>query len=475
MSNQKSKPQPSLGTDRVFIGLLVAFLVAASATAYMAFAAAREVVASWNFTDLPGAPLLKSPTPGVNAEGTPLPPPDQPLQPVSGPTPEPWDGASRVNILVMGLDYRDWAAGQGPPRTDTMILFTVDPLTETAGMLSIPRDLWVNIPGFGYGKINTAYQLGEAYQLPGGGPALAMKTVEQFLGVPIQFYAQIDFSAFVRFIDEIDGVKINVPEEIVIDLVGSGASTKKKLKPGIQTLPGEYALAYARARNTEGGDFDRAQRQQQVILAVRDRILEFNMAPKLIAKAPALYRELSGGIRTNLTLEQAIRLGLLVQKISTENIKRGAIGAEHVTFGVSADGLDILKPIPDKIRLLRDEIFSVDATANPITHDMTGEELMKAEGARISVRNGTYTSGLAARTAEYLTSLGANVVEIANADRLYTSTTIIDYSGKPHTVQYLVDLMNISPYKIFNRYDPESEFDVVVLLGEDWATNNPMP
>ena len=169
-----------------------------------------------------------------------------------------------------------------------MILLTLDPVTRTAGILSIPRDLWVAIPGFKHGKINTAYYLGDAHKLPGGGPGLAVKTVEEFLGVPINFYAQVDFGVFVRFIDEIGGVKIDVPEEITVDLLGSGSSTKKTLQPGVQVLPGEWALAYARARYTEGGDFDRAQRQQQVIMAIRDRIISFDMLPILISKADVL-------------------------------------------------------------------------------------------------------------------------------------------------------------------------------------------
>jgi LCP family protein required for cell wall assembly len=121
----------------------------------------------------------------------------------------------------MGLDYGDWSADrEGPSRTDTMILFTVDPLSKTAGMLNIPRDLWVNIPGFGYDKINTAFFLGEANKLPEGGPGLAIKTVEQLLGVPINYYAQIDFQAFETFIDKIDGVEIDVPYEMKIDPIG---------------------------------------------------------------------------------------------------------------------------------------------------------------------------------------------------------------------------------------------------------------
>jgi anionic cell wall polymer biosynthesis LytR-Cps2A-Psr (LCP) family protein len=112
----------------------------------------------------------------LNEEGTPI-APDVPPTPVALPEVElpAWDGASRINILFIGLDARDWAANEGPPRSDTMILFTIDPVTKTAGMLSIPRDLWVNIPGFGYSRINTAYSSGVGAQLPGGGPGLAMK------------------------------------------------------------------------------------------------------------------------------------------------------------------------------------------------------------------------------------------------------------------------------------------------------------
>ena len=99
-----------------------------------------------------------------------------------------WDGNGRVTVLVMGLDARDTEAGE-PARTDSMILFSMDPATHTAGMLSIPRDLWVNIPGYYEDKLNTAYFKGEADGLPGGGPGLAVKTVEEFVGVPINYFA----------------------------------------------------------------------------------------------------------------------------------------------------------------------------------------------------------------------------------------------------------------------------------------------
>lgn len=386
----------------------------------------------------------------------------------------PWDGAGRVTILLLGLDYRDWEEKKGHPRSDTMILLTLDPTTKKAGMLNIPRDMWVPIPGFKHGKINTAYYLGSAHKLPGGGPGLAVKTVEAFLGVPINYYAQIDFGAFVRFIDELGGVKVDVPEKITIDLLGSGKETKKNLKPGVQVLPGEWALAYARARYTKGGDFDRGRRQQQVILGIRDRIINARMLPALISKAPTLYKELSSGIDTNLSLTDAIRLALLAQSVKDEDIQQGVIGQGYTLFGQSPDDLSILIPIPDKIHVLRDQIFASTGVLGPETPG-DGRAQMAAEAARVAIFNGSSTTGLAERTAEYLRSQGANVVQVGDASDRYTSTTIVDYRGRPYALKYMVELMKIQEYKIISKYNPNSPVDVEVFLGVDWARDNPLP
>ncbi len=468
--NQFTQTDPSKTTRRLSWAVIIAFVIAAIVIAYLTFIAVRDFVTSWELTSLPGVALTQA-TSTPDAEGV-IRNPQAPLQPIGGPTPVPWDGASRVTMLVMGLDYRDWAAGEGAPRTDTMILLTIDPLARTAGMLSIPRDLWVNIPGFEYGRINTAYSLGEAYKVPGGGPGLAMETVEELLGVPIDYYAQIDFGAFVRFIDEIEGVKLDIPEKITVDPLGD--NNIKTLKPGVQTLPGELALAYARARKTEGGDFDRARRQQQVILGIRDRILTVDRLPTLIAKAPILYQELSSGINTNLSLEQAIQLAWLASQIPEENIQRGVIGPpEQVLLVKSPEGDDVLKPIADKIRGLRDDIFFNTETASPVAN-MPPQEQVVAEAAKVTVLNGTTTPGLAALTTEYLQNQGVNVTETGNGDQLYTNTSVYDYTGKPYTLKYLVDLMNISENRIFSRYDPTSQVDVIVILGGDWAASNPI-
>lgn len=410
-------------------------------------------------------------TPQLNELGTP-----EPGRPASAPEIEPdmaaWDGVGRVTVLLLGLDYRDWEAGNGASRSDTMILLTLDPLAKTAGILSIPRDMWVAIPGFTHGKINTAYYLGDAYKLPGGGPGLAVKTVEQFLGVPINYYAQIDFEAFIRFIDEIGGVKINVPEKIVIDPLGD--NNTKTLRPGVQTLPGDLALAYARQRHTEGGDFDRAARQQQVILGIRNRILNAQMLPTLVSKAPTLYSQLASGIHTNLSLDEAIKLARLAVEVPDENIHQGVFGTEYVIFGRSPDNLSILVPIPDKINLLRDQIFASSGALGPLTPGGVQEQ-MQAEGARLAVRDGTQSGDLANRTSDYLRSLGANVVDSGAADEQATITAVVDYTGKPYALKFLVELMGIFPYKVISSYDPSSPVDVEVILGIDWARDNPMP
>ena len=127
-----------------------------------------------------------------------------------------WSGTERVTILLMGIDRRvGQACGEtGPVRTDSLMLVTVDPVSKTAGMLSLPRDLWVEIPGFNTDRINRAHFLGEGYELPGGGPALAVDTVENFLGINIHYYVAINFNAFVEAVDLIGGLTLDVPQTI---------------------------------------------------------------------------------------------------------------------------------------------------------------------------------------------------------------------------------------------------------------------
>jgi LCP family protein required for cell wall assembly len=373
----------------------------------------------------------------------------------------------------MGLDQKPWEDEGGAPRTDTLILLSLDPASRTAGMLSIPRDLWVEIPGFEPAKINQAYRYGELYDAKGGGPGLAMKTVEDLLGLNIDYYAQIDFIAFENFIDEIGGVEVDVPEEIMIDPPGD--NNNKVLKPGRQVLPGSLALAYARARNTAGSDFDRAARQQQVIMGIRARLMDEGLLTEVIQNAPMLYDLLSEGIHTNLTILQAIRMAWIVQQVPPENIRQGTIGPDQVTQTYSFDGQDILVPISDAIRALRDEIFSTTGAIAPAATETNPLKLIEDEGAQVEVLNGTLQPGLASDTVSYLKENGISVAEPGTAEELYPETTVIDYTGNPHTLDYLTSLIGIAPENVFHRYDVSNQFDIVLLLGDDWANSNPLP
>ncbi|MBN1667118.1 MAG: LCP family protein [Anaerolineales bacterium] len=481
MSIPPRRPKVALPQNWPFYLLLGAFLLAAAITAYLVYDAVRTgVLALGN--------RLQGPEISVAAERSApveeLPPLDlnTPLQPERGPAPNNWDGGSRVNVLLIGLDYRSWETGNGPPLADTLILLTMDPQSQTAGMLSIPRDLWVNLPDMGYHKINQAYQYGEANAVKGGGAGLTIQTVERLLETDIHFYAEVDFGAFVRMIDELGGVKLTVPETLTIDPLGEDNSIT--LQPGVQTLPGDLALAYARARNTAGSDFDRAQRQQQVILGVRDRVISFQMLPTLIAKAPVLYYELAQGVHTNLSLQQIINLAWMAQQIPQENIHQAVIGPDQVDFSTSAEGMAILLPIPEEIFTLRDQVFSSqpaivavetpESIPTPMV-ERTLQELVVAEDARIALYNGTFTAGLAARVDAYLQSQGLVVDIIGNADQAYEQTTVIDYTGNPYTISFLSEVLGIPPSKIYQRYDPNSELDVEVVLGADWVEVNPLP
>jgi polyisoprenyl-teichoic acid--peptidoglycan teichoic acid transferase len=489
--HKRNKPVPKTGKNqtrehnqlfrqisRFIVPIIISGLVIVLAivAATVAFIIGRELAlfgTGLSFLNTPEIMTTNSAGVLVNAEGTPV--IDEFIQGapdrIDNLELAPWDGASRVTVLLLGLDYRDWDAEDKYSRSDTMILLTLDPLTKSAGILSVPRDMWVAIPGFKHGKINTAYYLGDAYKLPGGGPALAVKTVESFLGVPINYYAQIDFDAFVKFIDEIGGVKITVPEPITIDLLGSGPSTKKNLKPGEQVLPGDHALAYARARYTEGGDFDRATRQQQVIMGIRDRVLDFNLLPGLVTKAPTLYKELSSGIRTNMTVDQVIRLALLAQSVPDENIQRGVLGEKYVLFARSPDNLSILIPLPDKIHELRDQIFAASGALNPATPGDAAER-MRAEAPKISLYNGTNDESLESKTREWLSTKGAIVSQAGNTSTTYPATTIIDYTGNPFTVKYLVETMGINHFRIRRDFIPDNPIDIELILGNDWRQNS---
>ena len=328
--------------------------------------------------------------------------------------------------------------------------------------------------------------MGEGNRLPGGGPGLAVKTVEQFLGISINYYAQIDFVAFEQFIDIIGGVKIDVPEKIRVQLIGENSNCGPNgtygctvIQRGRQTFNGAYALAYARARHTSDGDFDRSRRQQEVILAIRQQLARDDVRAVVLNNTLEIYETLSSGINTNMGLGEALSLGWAVKDIQLDEIVRAVlapnacdspscIGPDYVIPQKSPDGLDILKPVTENIRVLRDEVFSSGGVRSPLANSSQSVDLMKMEAAQVAVYNGSGLSGLAESTQAYLVAQGMNVTTIGSAD-LVGATLVYDYTGNPYTVQYLMELMGIQPARIFSRFDPGSAIDVEVIVGPEWV------
>jgi LCP family protein required for cell wall assembly len=461
---KRSNPKRSRQENLVLYGLIGAFTLAGLVTAVIGFNFFRQTFANQQA----GSPLPQI-TGGNQTVIT-----EEELNEIVIPEGgtiadlEPWDGSSRVNILVMGLDYLDWRAGEGPPRSDTMILLSIDPTKKTAAMLSIPRDTWVNIPGFGSGKINTAYQIGEGNRLPGGGPGLAVKTVEEFLGVTINYYAQVSFDTFVEFIDLIGGLKIDNPDDIKVALVGKPGTFL--IPEGVSTLNGEQALAYVRARHTSGGDFDRAQRQQAAIIGIRNQLLRTDVQRVLLENRVELWNTFSQGIQSNITFTEAFKLGVLVLDINLDNVNQYVLTPpNYVIPGTSPDGLAILIPIPQNIRLLRDQMFNSGSVVQPVSATLPLEQLVQQEAATVRVLNSSQTTGLAGTTQIYLQGLGINVVDTGNGDEVIPSTKIYDYTGNPYTMQFLIQTLGIQSTKVFNRYDPNSTVDIVIEVGSDWV------
>ncbi|MBQ6520998.1 MAG: LCP family protein [Anaerolineaceae bacterium] len=444
-----------------------------------AFTVVNKYVKQLTVIEIPGAPIIsekENKTASVGTDSAATQETEQTIEaPDSAVQHEKWDGKTRITCLAMGLDYRDWVANDGTPRSDTMMLITYDPVTKEAGMLSLPRDLWVAIPGHGYGRINTAYSLGEAEKLPGtngkpgGGPGLAMQTVEMFLGVDIQYYAVVDFYGFMDFIDAIDTLAINVRDDIWVDPLGPGNTVH--LMAGVQDLDGATALAYARYRYTNGGDFERAERQQDVVFAIFEQ-LKWQL-PELVAKKfDVVFASVQRALKTNIPMDDLLKLAWTAIDIDPWSIKREVIAPPYqVEYGKTPDGTqDILIPIPDKIRESRDKIFISSPDDNKLTEDNNEETRVRSEAAKITILNGCYDPEKVNKTVEILQSYGIQVISIQAGTQSWTNTMTIN-QAKPYTGKFLQDLMGIPTNSVYWKYDPTSAADLTITLADSWCNS----
>lgn len=380
-----------------------------------------------------------------------------------------------IYFLLTGLDKREWEEDTGPGLTDTIIVAFLDVQEEKGGMISIPRDTWVEVPEYGPYKINQAYSPGEAYGYPGGGPGILMDTAGNLLGIEIDHYVQVDFDAFVTLVDAVDGVKVDVQEEILVWPNAEMEGDMKRLTPGIQVLPGSLALGYVRTRDTDEGDFGRTKRQQQVLVGLQKKIFSSEILPVVIPKLPSIYRDLASNVETNLTLNQIISLAWAVRDINPQSLQTRIIKEPVVVADFNDKNQYVLIPDIEQVRKIWHDMQEITATPIPEpTREITLEEYIQQENASIAILNGTSSPGLAGETADFLIANGVNIAEVGNSDKFKDQTYIYDYTGNPYTIQSILYVMNYTENRLFHRSDPNPPADIVIVLGADWIQENPM-
>lgn len=278
-----------------------------------------------------------------------------PAPPTVAPTSVP-ENDDPVNILLLGADAR---VGEDISRTDAIILLHINPRTGRISMLSFPRDLMVDTPGFGRRKINSVYLIGETRLGKGYGAALLKQTVSDLVGVPVHHFALINFEGFRRVIDLVGGISIDVPKVIddprypVDAFPGDVRTMRVRFEPGRQWMDGERALIYARTRHADS-DFGRNQRQQQVLLALVERVRERGLLSQ-INKIDDYTSALRDYIRTDVPRSEMIRLARAATRMDLDNIQRFAIDSKMI---ITLGNPDSFAADPEAVREIVDRMIA---------------------------------------------------------------------------------------------------------------------
>jgi LCP family protein required for cell wall assembly len=371
-----------------------------------------------------------------------------------------------ANILLIGVDARAGAPQEGV-RGDTLIVIRLDPVARNISMLSIPRDTRAEVRDLGPSKINAAYAYGagaaELLYGPGttpeqGGMALAAETVEQLLGLRIDYTAQVNFEGFAAIVDALGGITVDVPRRIVDDAYPTEdfGTMRVVFEPGPQRMDGATALIYARTRHADS-DFGRSERQQQVIRAIADELRARGALGQLQALA-ALRDALPGTLTTTLPLarlDTIAAFGWTAAGLDPDAIGRYQISPESVPV-FTTEGSDIIWD-PAGLRDVVERFL-----AGP------GEE---QEQARVQVLNGTDVSGLARRVTDRLQQEGFSTLDPADAPGDDNERTVVyDTTGNPHTSRRLAELLGAELRRAPAPEGVASPAEIVVILGRDSVT-----
>jgi LCP family protein required for cell wall assembly len=413
----------------------------------------------------PGASEDAAPTPeGTAGTGTPA------------PTLPPWDGKERLNVLLVGSDQRK---GDSSFNTDTMIVVSIDPGTGQVAMLQVPRDMAdVPVPanaqgvwGSVYrGKINSWFTQnrnrtdlwpGKTAQARGFSSLKAI--LGQLYGLDIQYYVMVNFGGFVRAVDTLGGLQVNVQMPVAESTYpyGVGVNTRIYIPAGPQHMSGNEALIYARSRH-RSSDFDRGRRQQRVLVSLRDQM----SAQAILANLPSLVDALKGSIKTDIKTADLPKLLALADSVDTKNIRSYVFAPSfYATEFMNSSRGYIITPNVSRIRKAVKEAFSVTPELLAL------RERLGSEGARVWVLNGSGRTSLASEAADFLAYNGIEASAPNQRTDTVPTTAVVVYNGAettmPQTIAYLEDVLGV---KVTTATDPKVTVDMIVTLGKSAPT-----
>lgn len=341
------------------------------------------------------------------------------------------EAAGRVNILLLGVGD---AGHAGSTLADTMIVASVDPQTKDVAMLSLPRDLYVPIPGNSKNKINAAHAFGEL-QKSGEGPNLAKEVVGNVLDVPIHNYVRVDFTGFKRAIEVLGGVSIDVAKPLSDSEYPCEKDERRacgfSIRAGSQSMNGTTALKYARCRKGNcGNDFGRAARQQEVLLAMREKALQLSTLTNP-AKLAGMIDTIGSHVRTDLSTDELARLAEILKDIKPDSVRSKVVDGEEEKLVQTANmaGASVVVPVDGdgKFDRLRD-----------FAHSLFYDRHIVEENISVTIVNASKKANLAAAIAERLKGYRYTIVEVKNTQAQEQSELLDGTGGKAkYTRRYL--------------------------------------
>jgi LCP family protein required for cell wall assembly len=411
------------------------------------FQTARLPVVGGPGISLPTVPDIRNPAPrGPRGDvlvppvvaAAPTPAEAEAVQPEAYTDLPEWKRASRLNILLLGIDHRDDEPIEGS-RSDTIMVVSIDPPSKSVVLISLPRDLYVSIPGYYQQRINVAHAV--------GGPALVAQTIQANFGIKIDNFARVDFSGFEQVVDAVGGIVIDVERPVKDDEYPTDDYGVMRLfiPPGPVLLDGKTALMYARSRHSES-DFGRAKRQQRVLVALRERALQM----RIVSKVPQLLGIAQKAIATDLDAGSMVALGRMGLEMDRGRIKTLVVDETMASPFLGANGENLLMPSRQAIQSSILRAFS----------EASGQT------ARVEVLNGTDKIGVARQLADQIAKLGYEVTRVDDADRNdYPNTTLEVLNGNQQAAAVLAARLRIPQAAIKLVPTSGASADLRVIVG----------